>query len=435
MRHLEQKKQKVAVIGLGYVGLPLAVELGKNRDVLGLDISESRISELKDGFDRTNECSKKQLEQATKLKFSSKEGDLAQCGIFIITVPTPIDSANRPDLSHLKAASELVGSHIKPGSLIIYESTVFPGATEEFCVPIIEKISGLRFNVDFSCGYSPERINPGDKTNTITKIQKIVSGSNHQASIAVQQIYDEIIDAGTYLVSGIKVAEAAKVIENAQRDLNIAFVNELSVIFEQLGIDTVEVLEAAGTKWNFLPFRPGMVGGHCIGVDPYYLTHKAEQLGYTPQIILAGRRVNDDMAKYAALNIVKRMTKMNVDISKSRVAILGVTFKENCPDVRNSKVFDLIHELQSWNIEVLAVDPWADKIEITRAYSFEMCDVIEAQSCDAVVVAVGHQEYREMTPLDLIKFCKSPTTAVLGDIKSIYDKSAAEQAGFSVFRF
>jgi UDP-N-acetyl-D-glucosamine/UDP-N-acetyl-D-galactosamine dehydrogenase len=429
------KNAPIAVIGLGYVGLPLAVEFGRVRDVLGFDINEERIHELQAGVDKTLECTKVQLESAVGLKFSADEAQLDACTAFIITVPTPVDDANRPDLTPLVKASEMVARHLKIGDVIIYESTVFPGATEEVCVPVIERVSGFVFNRDFFCGYSPERINPGDKVNTLTTIKKIVSGSTPEVAAAINEMYSEIITAGTWMASSIKVAEASKVIENTQRDLNIAFVNELSVIFERLGIDTIEVLEAAGTKWNFLPFRPGMVGGHCIGVDPYYLTHKAEQIGYHPQIILAGRRMNDNMARYAARNMIKRMSRRGIDISKSTVGVLGVTFKENCPDIRNSKVFDMIREFESWGVTVHAYDPWVDSEEVHSEYGVMMVETIPANSCDAVVVAVGHEEFREMSLDELSSFYRNLQSAVLGDLKALYDRAACLEFGFDVFRF
>ncbi len=425
----------IGVIGLGYVGLPLAVEFGKRRDVVGFDINRSRIAELQSGHDRTLECPAEQLIGAEFLRFSAEESDLDACSVFIVTVPTPVDAANRPDMSPLVKASEMVGRHLKAGDVVIYESTVFPGATEEVCVPVLEAASGRTFNVDFFCGYSPERINPGDKVNTLTTIKKIVSGSTPQVALAIEALYAEIITAGTWLASSIKVAEASKVIENTQRDLNIAFVNELSVIFERLGIDTLEVLEAAGTKWNFLPFRPGMVGGHCIGVDPYYLTHKAEQIGYHPQIILAGRRMNDNMARYAARNMIKRMSRRGINVSQSFVGVLGVTFKENCPDVRNSKVFDMIREFASWGVTVVASDPWADPAEVLAEYGVNLVDAIPPSSCDALVVAVGHKEYRDMDLEVLLGMCGNPEHAVLGDLKAIYNREACLGAGFDVFRF
>ena len=429
------KQRNIAVIGLGYVGLPLAVEFGKERPVVGFDVNGARIDELMNGLDRTQECCPEQLKAARHLRFTVDETALDQCQVFIVTVPTPVDGAHRPDLNPLKKASNTVGRHLKRGDIVIFESTVFPGATEEVCVPVLETVSGLKFNDDFFCGYSPERVNPGDKVNTLTTIKKIVSGSAPEITDAIDVMYAEIITAGTFKASSIKVAEAAKVIENTQRDLNIAFVNELSVIFERLGIDTLEVLEAAGTKWNFLPFRPGMVGGHCIGVDPYYLTHKAEQIGYSPQIILAGRRMNDNMARYAAKNIIKRMSRRGVDIARSKVGVLGVTFKENCPDTRNSKVFDMVTEFESWGVTVIAQDPWADPDEILSIYGVELADTVEPGSLDAVVVAVGHQEFRLLQPADLQNLCSDVSRAVLGDLKSLYDRNACSQAGFDVFRF
>lgn len=424
---------KIAIIGLGYVGLPLAVEFGKHRQVLGFDINQSRIAELTDYRDSTLEVSSDQLQEATLLEYSSDITTLKNCSIFIVTVPTPIDDANRPDLTPLEKASETVGKSLSKGSIVIYESTVFPGCTEEVCVPILEKFSGLKFNQDFYCGYSPERINPGDKVNTLTKIKKITSGSTPEIAKAVDELYASIITAGTYPATSIKVAEAAKVIENTQRDLNIALVNELSVIFNRLEIDTLEVLEAAGSKWNFLPFRPGMVGGHCIGVDPYYLTHKAEQIGYHPQVILAGRRINDNMARYAARGVIKLMVKNGIDVSRSKVGVLGITFKENCPDIRNSKVVDLIRELQSWGIEVLVSDPWAEQNEVMQEYGIKLSPYEDLHGLDSLIVAVGHEQYRTMQPEYLKSLC-STSKPVLGDIKSLYAKQQVIDAGFVPFR-
>lgn len=426
--------KKIAIIGLGYVGLPLAVEFGKYRPVLGFDINQQRIAELQSGQDHTLECSPEQLQEAAHLNYSNHLDELRGCQIYIVTVPTPVDQANRPDMTPLVKASETVGKVLKAGDIVIYESTVYPGATEEVCVPMLEKFSGLKFNQDFYCGYSPERINPGDKVNTLTTIKKITSGSTPEIADEVDALYQQIIKAGTWKASSLKVAEAAKVIENSQRDLNIAFVNELSVIFERIGIDTLEVLEAAGSKWNFLPFRPGMVGGHCIGVDPYYLTHKAEELGYHPQVILAGRRINDDMARYAASSVVKRMLQNGIDVARSTVGVMGITFKENCPDIRNSKVADLVKELQQWGVNVVVADPWAESDEVMHEYGIEL-GVIDAQNqVDALVVAVGHHEYREMTVSQLRALCKSEKP-VLADIKSLYNRHEAASAGFTVFRF
>ncbi|ROT46371.1 nucleotide sugar dehydrogenase [Pusillimonas sp. NJUB218] len=426
--------QKIAIIGLGYVGLPLAVEFGKQRAVLGFDINEARIAELRSGIDSTLEVTSADLKAAPHLVFSSQRADLESCGVFIVTVPTPIDTANRPDLTPIVKASETVGKALKPGAVVIYESTVFPGCTEEVCVPILERVSGLKFNVDFFCGYSPERINPGDKVNTLTTIRKITSGSTSEVAEAVDALYGSIIKAGTWKASSLKVAEAAKVIENSQRDLNIAFVNELSVIFDRLGIDTTEVLEAAGTKWNFLPFRPGMVGGHCIGVDPYYLTHKAEEVGYHPQVILAGRRINDNMARYAARNVIRLMLKNGIDVARSTVGIMGITFKENCPDIRNSKVVDLVKELKNWNVNVVITDPWANADEVQHEYGLELGVINDANPVDALVVAVGHNEFRSLTLPQLRALCRSPQP-VLADVKALYDRHAAVAAGFTVFRF
>lgn len=426
--------KKIAVIGLGYVGLPLAVEFGKVRPVLGFDINHARIIELSSGKDSTLEVTEKDLAEAIHLEYSSEISKLTECDIFIVTVPTPIDRANRPDLSPIIKASETIGKVIKLNSIVIYESTVYPGCTEEVCVPILEKQSGLKFNQDFFCGYSPERINPGDKLNKLTTIRKITSGSTEEVAKAVDSLYSTIIKAGTWKASSLKVAEAAKVIENSQRDLNIAFVNELSVIFERLNIDTTEVLEAAGSKWNFLPFRPGMVGGHCIGVDPYYLTHKAEELGYHPQVILAGRRINDNMGRYAARSVIKRMVKNGIDLTQATVGVMGITFKENCPDIRNSKVVDLIEELQSWNISVVVSDPWANPDEVMHEYGLVLREIDERNPVDSLIVAVGHQEYRDLKVDDLKKYCHWDLKPVLADLKALYNRHDLKNSGFTVFR-
>lgn len=423
----------IALIGLGYVGLPLAVEFGKHRPVIGFDINQTRVAELQGDQDHTLECSPEQLKAAQHLRFSSQLDDLRDCGIFIVTVPTPVDDAHRPDLTPLVKASQTVGSVLKKGDVVIYESTVFPGATEEVCVPELEKASSLTFNQDFFCGYSPERINPGDKVNTLTTIKKITSGSTPDVAQAVDALYRQIITAGTHLASSIKVAEAAKVIENTQRDLNIALVNELSVIFSRLDIDTLDVLEAAGSKWNFLPFRPGMVGGHCIGVDPYYLTHKAEQVGYHPQVILAGRRINDNMGRYVARNTIKRMLQAGMDVPRCRIGVLGITFKENCPDIRNSKVIDVVRELQAWGAEVIVADTWADPAEVQHEYSIPLGAIDQDHPVDALIVAVGHNEYRALSPTQL-KTLTRGNSPVLADVKSLYDRHALIAAGFNVFR-
>lgn len=426
-------KKIIAIIGLGYVGLPLAVEFGKNRPVIGFDINKKRINELIAHQDLTLEVSSDDLQKANYLTYSFNSQDLNGAEIFIVTVPTPIDKVNRPDLIPLINASETVGKVLKKGSIVIYESTVYPGCTEEICVPILERFSGLKFNKDFYCGYSPERINPGDKINTLTKIKKITSGSTPKIADLVDSLYASIITAGTHKASSIKVAEAAKVIENTQRDLNIALVNELSVLFNRLDIDTIEVLEAAGTKWNFLPFRPGMVGGHCIGVDPYYLTHKAEELGYHPQIIASGRRMNDNMARYAARNIIKLMLLNGIDVSKSRVGVMGITFKENCPDIRNSKVVDLIREFEAWGIEVVVTDPYADPNEVIHEYGVKLNSIADLSLVDALVVAVGHNDYKEMQLSTLKKILKTDKP-VLADLKAIFDKNEAVKLGLTVFR-
>ena len=389
---------------------------------------------MESGKDSTLEVTEQDLRSASFLRYSSNLDDLKQCSVFIVTVPTPIDKANRPDLTPLVKASETVGKVIRPGAVVIYESTVYPGCTEEVCVPVLEKHSGLKFNVDFFCGYSPERINPGDKVNTLTKIRKITSGSTPEVAKAVDALYGSIITAGTFPATSLKVAEAAKVIENTQRDLNIALVNELSVIFDRLEIDTLEVLEAAGSKWNFLPFRPGMVGGHCIGVDPYYLTHKAEEVGYHPQVILAGRRINDNMARYAARNVIKLMLRNGIDVARSTVGVLGITFKENCPDIRNSKVADLVHEFELWGVKVVVADPWADATEVKHEYGIELGNIDTAARVDSLVVAVGHKQFRQLTPIELRQLCQGEKP-VLGDIKSLFDRHQTASQGFTVFRF
>ncbi|MGF2880422.1 nucleotide sugar dehydrogenase [Acinetobacter johnsonii] len=430
---LQLSDLKIAVIGLGYVGLPLAVEFGKKVPVVGFDIYTTRIEELKIGQDHTLEVSPEELSQATNLTYSANLEDLKSCNFFIVTVPTPVDEVNRPDLTPLKKASETLGKVIKKGDIVVYESTVYPGATEEVCIPVLEKISGLKFNQDFFAGYSPERINPGDKVNTLTKIKKITSGSTPEVTDKVDAVYASIITAGTHKASSIKVAEAAKVIENTQRDLNIALVNELSVIFDRLGIDTIDVLEAAGSKWNFLPFRPGLVGGHCIGVDPYYLTHKAEEVGYHPQVILAGRRINDNMARYVARNTIKRMLQNGIDVPRAKVGVLGVTFKENCPDIRNSKVADLIKEFEAWGAQVVVSDPWADAEEVKHEYGIELGQVNAEHPVDALVIAVGHNEFRSLSAVELKSYVRS-NKPVLADVKGLFDRTTLAEQGFTVFR-
>jgi UDP-N-acetyl-D-glucosamine/UDP-N-acetyl-D-galactosamine dehydrogenase len=386
---------KLAVIGLGYVGLPLAVEFGKRRSVVGFDIEAKRIAELRECRDHTLEVGTKELAAARHLEFTSDPGCLRKCNVFIVTVPTPIDEHKRPDLTPLIKASETVGKVLKEGDIVIYESTVYPGCTEEDCVPVLEEHSGLKFNQHFYCGYSPERVNPGDKEHRVTSIRKVTSGSTPEAAEYVNALYSEIVTAGTHLASSIKVAEAAKVIENTQRDLNIALINELAMIFNKLGIDTEDVLKAAGTKWNFLPFRPGLVGGHCIGVDPYYLTHKAQAIGYHPEIILAGRRLNDGMGSYVASQLIKAMLRKRIQVNGARVLIMGLTFKENCPDLRNTKVVDIVRELQDFNIHVDVCDPWGTPHEARHEYGI---DIVEPQTgiYDGIVVAVAHRQFSDM---------------------------------------
>ena len=407
--------KKIAIIGLGYVGLPLAIEFGKKTATIGFDINQARIKQLNDGHDATLEVEDHEFTEAHKLTFTCETEDLKNAQIYIVTVPTPIDKHKRPDLTPLEKASQTVASVIQKGDIVIYESTVYPGATEEVCIPIIEKLSGLKFNQDFFAGYSPERINPGDKTHRLPNIMKVTSGSTPEIGLEIDALYRSIITAGTHLAPSIKVAEAAKVIENTQRDLNIALVNELALIFEKIGIDTLDVLEAAGTKWNFLPFRPGLVGGHCIGVDPYYLTHKAQQVGYQPEIILAGRRLNDGMGAYVANTVIKLMIAKGHKIAGSKVLIKGITFKENCPDIRNSRVIDVIEELQSFHVDVSVYDPWANAKEVKEEYGVELVQELDSDY-DAVILAVAHKEFKE---LDL----KSIThdQSVIYDIKCVLE--------------
>ncbi len=409
---------RLGIIGLGYVGLPLCVEFARKYPTVGFDISDRRISELNAGHDRTLEVDESELKKVCRnhlLKFSANLADLVNCNVFVVTVPTPVDKYNRPDLRPLISASETVGKVLKREDIVIYESTVYPGATEEDCVPVLERVSGLKFNVDFFCGYSPERINPGDKTHTVTQIRKVTSGSTPEIGVRVNALYGSIITAGTHLAPSIKVAEAAKVIENAQRDVNIAFVNELSKIFNLMGIRTKDVLEAAATKWNFLPFKPGLVGGHCIGVDPYYLTQKAQELGYNPEIILAGRRLNDNMGIYVANQVVKLMIRKSQKVHGARVLVLGITFKENCPDIRNSRVIDVVKELNDFGCVVDVYDPWADSIEVFEEYGIEMLPTLELGAIsgyEAIILAVPHKELCEL-PLAL------GTNQVIYDIKSV----------------
>lgn len=394
MKHLQDIN--LAIIGLGYVGLPLAVEFGKKRTVVGFDINQPRIAALQAGHDSTLEVSDEELAQAAQLSYTSNLDDLKNCNVFIVTVPTPIDEFKRPDLTPLIKASETIGKVLKKGDIVIYESTVYPGATEEDCVPVLERVSGLVFNQDFYAGYSPERINPGDKEHRVTNIKKVTAGSTPEIADIVDALYNEIITVGTHKAKSIRVAEAAKVIENTQRDVNIALINELALIFNKMGIDTEAVLEAAGTKWNFLPFRPGLVGGHCIGVDPYYLTHKAQSIGYHPEIILAGRRINDSMGQYVVSQLVKAMMKKRIQVQGARVLVMGLAFKENCPDLRNTRIVDIVTELKDYGVQADVFDPWVDVEEAQREYAITPISQPEAATYDAIILAVGHQQFKEM---------------------------------------
>ena len=414
----------IAIIGLGYVGLPLAVEFGKHYPTIGFDINTSRIAELKAGKDSTLEVSSEELQQVKSLTYTASLDGIRPADIFIVTVPTPIDEHKRPDLSPLLSASHAVGKVLKKGDIVIYESTVYPGATEEDCVPILELESGLTFNKDFFAGYSPERINPGDKEHRVTSIKKVTSGSTPATADVVDKLYRSIITVGTHKASSIKVAEAAKVIENTQRDLNIALINELSIIFNKMGIDSLEVLEAAGTKWNFLPFRPGLVGGHCIGVDPYYLTHKAQQIGYNPEVILAGRRINDSMGGYVAGRTVKLMTKKRIHVVDSNILILGLTFKENCPDLRNTRVTDIIRELKTYNASVDVYDPWVNPVEAEHEYGITPVSEPVEGKYDAIILAVAHHQFRELGVDGIRKFAKP--TFVLFDVKQVLPKEMVD---------
>jgi len=416
--------KKIALIGLGYVGLPLAAEFGKKREVIGFDINKNRIDLLKKKIDPTLEISKKEFTEATYLNFTSNPKDLKDCNIFIVTVPTPIDNHKRPDLTALEKSSETVGSVLKKGDIVIYESTVYPGATEEICVPILEKKSGLIFNKDFYCGYSPERINPGDKKHRLADIKKVTAGSTPEIAIEIDELYKEIIVAGTHKAESIKVAEAAKVIENTQRDLNIALINELALIFKKMDIDTEAVLKAAGTKWNFLPFRPGLVGGHCIGVDPYYLTHKANEVGYYPEMILAGRRLNDNMGSYVANEISKLMTKKRIQIADANILIMGLTFKENCPDHRNTRVVDLVKEFKSFSCTVDVYDPWVNKNQVAKEYKIEPIDKPIKGKYDAIVLAVSHDEFKLLSENQIRSYGKD--NHVLYDIKYLLKKNESD---------
>ncbi len=415
---------KLAIVGLGYVGLPLAVEFGRSRTVVGFDISQRRIDELKNGNDFTLETTQEELAASKHLTYTTHLDDLRRCNCFIVTVPTPIDEHKCPDLTPLIEASETVGKVLKRGDIVIYESTVYPGCTEEDCVPVLEERSGLKFNQDFFCGYSPERINPGDKAHRVTTIKKVTSGSTPEISDLVDALYNEIITVGTHKAESIKVAEAAKVIENTQRDLNIALINELALIFNKMGIDTEALLKAAGTKWNFLPFRPGLVGGHCIGVDPYYLTHKAQSIGYHPEIILAGRRLNDSMGAYVASQLVKAMIKKRIQIEGAKVLVMGLTFKENCPDIRNTRVVDIVTELKEYNCEVDVFDPWVTVEEAQQEYDITTIEVPQRGVYDAIVLAVAHHQFKEIGAAAIRSWGKS--SAVLYDLKYVFPKQESD---------
>ncbi|MDD5036586.1 MAG: Vi polysaccharide biosynthesis UDP-N-acetylglucosamine C-6 dehydrogenase TviB [Methylococcaceae bacterium] len=422
---LSVSDSKLGIIGLGYVGLPLAVEFGKHLDTVGLDINVQRIEELKTGVDRSLECSTEELAASPRLSYTHDLSELKDCNVYVVTVPTPIDDHKRPDLTPLVKASESVGKVLNRGDVVIYESTVYPGATEEVCVPILEALSGMKFNQDFYCGYSPERINPGDKEHRVVNIKKITSGSTPEVADFVDELYRRIIVAGTHKASSIKVAEAAKVIENTQRDVNIALINELAILFHRLGLNTLEVLEAAGSKWNFLPFRPGLVGGHCIGVDPYYLTHKAQEIGYQPEIILAGRRINDGMGEYVVQRLVKLMNRKRIHVCRSNILILGLTFKENCPDIRNTRVIDIIKELQDYNVEVDVYDPWADAHETHEEYGIDLISEPKQGHYDAVIVAVAHQEFRDLG-VEKIRALGKPESVIF-DVKYILPKDQVDE--------
>lgn len=415
---------KIAIIGLGYVGLPLAVEFGKKVPVVGFDIHQARITELLSGKDHTLEVSPDELAQANHLTYSANLADLESCNFYIVTVPTPIDEFKQPDLTPLIKASQSIGQVLKSGNIVVYESTVYPGATEEACIPVLEKVSGLTFNQDFFAGYSPERINPGDKLHRVTNILKITAGSTPETADFVDEVYNLIIEAGTHKAPSIKVAEAAKVIENTQRDVNIALINELALIFNKMGIDTEDVLKAAGTKWNFLPFRPGLVGGHCIGVDPYYLTHKAQSIGYHPEIILAGRRLNDGMGAYVVTQLVKSMVKKKIQVEGAKVLVLGLSFKENCPDIRNTRIIDIVKELEEYHIDVDVYDPWVSPIEAESEYSITPVPTLKVQTYDAVILAVAHEQFKVMGA-DAIR-ALGKESHVLYDLKYVLDQSESD---------
>lgn len=421
---LQLSDLKIAIIGLGYVGLPLAVEFGKHLPVVGFDIQQKRIQELQSGQDHTLEVSPEELKQATQLTYSAHLDDLRSCNFFIVTVPTPIDEFKQPDLTPLIKASTSIGKVLKKGDVVVYESTVYPGATEEACIPVLEQVSGLKFNQDFFAGYSPERINPGDKLHRVTNILKVTSGSTPEVADFVDAVYQLIVTAGTHKAPSIKVAEAAKVIENTQRDVNIALINELAVIFNKLGIDTEAVLQAAGTKWNFLPFRPGLVGGHCIGVDPYYLTHKAQSLGLHPEIILAARRLNDRMGEYVATQLIKEMVKQRIQVVGSKILVMGLSFKENCPDIRNTKIIDMVQALKEYELDLDIYDPWVDPKEVEHEYGLAPVNALKNNEYDAIILAVAHDQFKKMTAAEIHALGK--TKHVLFDLKYILSKEYSD---------
>lgn len=428
------RKEKISLVGLGYVGMPIAVSFAKKVDVIGYDLNKAKIELYKSGIDPTNEVGDDAI-KTTKVCFTSDEKELKKAKFHIVAVPTPVNNDHTPDLSPVEGACHILGRNLEKGSIVVFESTVYPGVTEEVCVPILEKESNLRCGVDFKIGYSPERINPGDKVHRLETITKIVSGMDAETLDIIAKVYELVIEAGVYRAESIMVAEAAKVIENSQRDINIAFMNELSIIFNKLGIDTMAVLKAAGTKWNFLKFYPGLVGGHCIGVDPYYLTYRAEQIGYHSQVILAGRRINDDMGKYVAENIVKKIIKSNCNVLNSKVAILGFTFKENCPDTRNTKVIDIVKELKEYGVNVVVADPIADKDEAKRLYGIDFVDIKDVKECNAVVFAVAHERFKDINVEDINKMLiKNNTSKVLVDIKGIFDRKEMEALGYNYWR-
>jgi len=424
LSNIQSKNLQIAIIGLGYVGLPLAVEFGKHFPISGFDINQNRLKQLQSGHDSTQEVTSTELANATHLKYTSNEQDLRDTQVYIVTVPTPINEHNQPDLTPLFKASQTIAKTLKPGNIVIYESTVYPGATEEECVPVLEKISGLRFNQDFFCGYSPERINPGDKQHRVTTIKKVTSGSTPEVADIVDALYNTIITAGTHKAASIKVAEAAKVIENTQRDLNIALINELAMIFNKMDIDTEAVLEAAGTKWNFLPFRPGLVGGHCIGVDPYYLTYKAQAIGYHPEIILAGRRLNDGMGAYVVSQLLKTMMKRGIHIKSAKVLVMGLTFKENCPDLRNTRVVDIVDELKEYSVTVDVYDPWVSKSDAQHEYEITPIEHPAQNTYDGIIIAVAHRQFVEMGAQTLHSLGKSEH--VLYDLKYILKQEESD---------